>query len=270
MSTASQAAALLYERGLERPVDLALMLGTGLGGIADGLHDPLVIPYEDLPGFPQSTVSGHAGRLVIGTHAGKHIACLQGRAHYYETGDAAAMAVPIETMGLIGAKHLLLTCAAGSVNAEIPPGALACVTDHINFSGRNPLIGLATEDRFVNLNAAYDPELATALEKAAAALNIALYPGVYMWFSGPSFETPAEIKMARLLGADLIGMSIVPEVILARRLGLHVAAIAAVTNFGAGFSGGDPTHAETKEVAAEAGAALKRLILYFIESRIEF
>jgi purine-nucleoside phosphorylase len=264
-ASAKTAVEILHARGLAHPIDLGLVLGTGLGGIASLLDAPLIVPYADLPGFPQSTVSGHAGQLVIGKRQGKTLACLQGRAHFYETGDPAAMAAPLETLAALGAQILIVTCAAGSVSPDLKPGMIALIADHINFSGTNPLIGLASDDRFVSLVNAYDSALLSRFEKAARDAQVPLRHGVYMWFSGPSFETAAEIRMARLLGADLVGMSMVPEVILARRLGLHVTALATITNFGTGFSGGAPTHDETKQVAASTVETLKNLILHFLD-----
>jgi purine-nucleoside phosphorylase len=190
-----------------------------------------------------------------------------GRAHYYETGDPRAMAAPLETLALLGTHSLLLTAAAGSLKADFFPGTLALVTDHINFSVQNPLIGLASDGGFVSLTETYDQRLMKRLKRATIRGGVTLHEGVYMWFSGPSFETPAEIRMARILGADLVGMSIVPEAILARRLGLRVAAVSVITNFGAGFSGGNPSHTQTKEVAMQGAIALRRLVRAFLKTK---
>ncbi len=268
MEQSEEAAAVLAERGVTGPVEIAVVLGTGLGNIAEALENPVAVPYADLPGFPAGGVSGHAGRLVVGTWEGARLAALQGRTHYYETGDAAAMRVPLETLRHLGVRSLLLTNAAGSLHPDWYPGSLALVSDHINFSGANPLIGTSGDDRFVSLADAYDRHLRARLRRAAAQAGIAApREGVYMWFSGPSFETPAEVKLAKLLGADLVGMSTVPEVILARRLGLRVAAISTITNFATGIGGGNPSHAETKDVALGASIALRRLLRAFLRAR---
>lgn len=260
--------ARLAERGIAGPVETAVVLGTGLGPVADALEGAVAVPYADLAGFPAAGVSGHGGRLVVGTWEGARVAVLQGRAHYYETGDPAAMRVPLETLARLGARNLVLTNAAGSLHADWYPGSLALVSDHINFSGLNPLIGPGGDDRFVGLADAYDRHLRARLKRAAVQAGVtALREGVYMWFSGPSFETPAEVKMAKVLGADLVGMSTVPEVILARRLGLRVAALSLITNFATGVGGGNPSHGETKDVALGGSLALKRLLRAFLRAR---
>lgn len=267
------AAEALAARGVG-PVDLAVVLGTGLGKIAEDLESPLAIPYDDIPGFPASgggrAVSGHARTLIYGQADGRRILILQGRAHYYETGDAAAMRVPIGALSQliipsgIAPPPLILTNAAGSTRADVKPGALSLITDHVNLNGPNPLIGEAGDARFVSMTDAYDGKLRARLKVAAHHAGIALHEGVYMWFTGPSFETPAEIRMARALGADLVGMSTVPEVVLARRFGLRVAAISTVTNLAAGIQGASPSHEETRSVAGGAAAALRRVLRAFI------
>lgn len=239
---------------------LALVLGSGLGGLVDAVEDAVRIPYAELSGFPQSGVTGHAGEIVAGRLAGLPVAMLSGRAHYYEHGDAAAMRTVLETLQGIGVTHLILTNAAGSLRAEMAPGALMLLSDHINFAGANPLIGETSERRFVGMSAAYDAGLRAALERAAEALGEPLHKGVYMWFSGPSFETPAEIRMARTLGADAVGMSTVPEVILARFLGLRVAACSVITNLAAGMAAGELSHDETKDMAPVGGRRLAAVL----------
>ncbi len=260
--------ALLSERGIAPPVEIAIVLGTGLGPVADALEGAIAVPYADLAGFPAANVSGHGGRLVVGTWEGVRVAVLQGRAHFYEKGDPAAMLVPLETLARLGTRQIILTNSAGSLHADWYPGSLALISDHINISGANPLIGSTGDDRFVGLADAYDRHLRVRLKRAAVQAGVtALREGVYMWFSGPSFETPAEVKMAKLLGADLVGMSTVPEVILARRLGLRVAALSLITNFGTGIGGGNPSHGETKDVALGGSLALKRLLRAFLRAR---
>ena len=263
------AVAALKARGVEAPVTTAIVLGTGLGALADAAENAVAVPFSELPDFPTSGVSGHAGRLVVGTLEGQRVALLQGRAHYYETGDAAAMAAPIATLAALGVRILLLTNSAGSLRNAWHPGSIAVISDHINLSGRNPLIGDTSDARFVSMTEAYDRRLRERLHKAAASVGVKTQEGVYMWFSGPSFETPAEVRMARLLGADLVGMSTVPEAIIARRLGLRVAALSVVTNLGAGIDGADPSHAETKDVALTGAISLRKVARAFLRLRDE-
>ena len=256
----------LRAHGIHGPIGTAIVLGTGLGPLADEAQNAIAVPFSALPGFPHSGVSGHAARLVVGTVAGLRVAMLQGRAHYYERGDPRAMAVPLETLAALGVHTLVLTNACGGLREDWPPGSLVALNDHINYSGMDPLIGVTADTRFVSMTNAYDPRLRARMLQAAQIAGVKLQEGVYMWFSGPSFETPAEIRMARVLGADLVGMSTVPEVILARHLGLRVAAVSLVTNFGAGMHGSSPSHGETKEVAARGGEALKALIREFLRT----
>jgi purine-nucleoside phosphorylase len=261
---ADAAIAALKAKGVGSLPPLAIVLGSGLGPFADEASDAVAISYVDIPGFPVPSVEGHAGRLVVGAVEGRRVALFQGRGHYYERGDANAMRVAIDTFRGLGGETLLLTNAAGGLNKEWVPPALVSIRDHINFAGANPLIGYPGQDRFVPLTQAYDLGLIADLHEAARASDVELQDGVYMWFSGPSFETPAEIRAARVLGADLVGMSTVPEVILARRAGLRCAAVSVVTNYAAGLAGGDPSHEETQEVAAKAADAFKRLLRAFI------
>ncbi|MDP9838535.1 purine-nucleoside phosphorylase [Neorhizobium huautlense] len=238
----------------------AIVLGSGLGPIVNEVTDPIRIPYGDLAGFPKGGVSGHAGELVAGYLGREPVIMLSGRTHYYEHGDANAMRAPIEILAGLGVQALILTNSAGSVREDMPPGSVMQITDHINYSGMNPLIGEASDRRFVGLTNAYDVELAEAMRNAAIRRGVPLFSGVYMWFSGPSFETPAEIRMARVLGADAVGMSTVPEVILARYFGLKVAAASVVTNFAAGMTGAELSHDETKDMAPIGGARLASIL----------
>lgn len=251
---------LLVERLNGLMPRIAIVLGSGLGSLVDEVTDAIRIPYSELPGFPVSAVSGHAGTLVAGYLGQEPVIMLAGRVHFYEHGDAGAMRVPIETLMGLGVKALILTNAAGSLRGDMPPGSVMQITDHINFSGRNPLIGEPSDSRFVGMTSAYDAVLAQAIRDAAAAEGVPLSQGVYMWFSGPSFETPAEIRMARVLGADAVGMSTVPEVILARFYGLRVAAASVITNFGAGMTGGELSHEETKDMAPIGGKRLATIL----------
>lgn len=244
--------------GADAPV-YGLVLGSGLGHLADEI-DGVSIDYSDLPGFPHAGVSGHNPKLVIGTLENTRVAVFGGRAHYYESGRGDAMRLPLEVLKALGAENLILTNAAGSMRADIPPGDLMLLSDHINFSGLNPLIGEPSDARFVPMMDAYDPLLRAALSAAATAEGIDLEDGVYAWYSGPSFETPAEIKAIRTLGADAVGMSTVPEVILARFLDLKVAAISTITNMAAGLSDEAISHEHTKAMAPLGAAKLERIL----------
>lgn len=259
-----EAAAALRQHGIEGPIDCAFVLGTGLGGFVDEITEKVVVPFSAVPGFPWGHVSGHARQICHGRLQGRTVLALQGRAHFYETGDAGAMRVPIGMLTALGSPPLVLTNAAGSLRPEMGPGSLALISDHINLNAPNPLIGDVGDGRFVPMVDAYDPGLRARLRRAAEISRVPLGEGVYMWFSGPSFETPAEIRMAGTLGADLVGMSTVPEVILARRYGLRVAAVSAVTNMAAGLHGGAPSHDETKTVAAQAASGLRALLHAFL------
>lgn len=239
---------------------IAMVLGSGLGDFAKEVDDAISIPYTDLPGFPRGGVSGHAGAIVAGYVAGIPVLVLAGRVHYYEHGEAGAMRPLLETLSGFGITHLLLTNAAGSVREDMPPGSVMIIEDHINFSGSNPLFGEPTDKRFVGLTNAYDEGMRKALEAAAVKAGVDIKKGVYMWFSGPSFETPAEIRMARIIGADAVGMSTVPEVILARFLDMKVAACSVVTNYAAGMTGQELSHHETKEMAPLGGKRLAEII----------
>lgn len=248
-------------------IDAALVLGSGLSGLGEALTDKVSIPYAGLEGFPATGgVSGHGRELLIGTMGGKRLAILTGREHYYEHGNPNAMRPAIETMVELGAKTLLLTNSAGSLDAANGPGELMLIADHINYNGLNPLIGEPTDRRFVNMVNAYDPALREATAAIADRLGIALKQGVYLWYSGPSFETPAEIQMAIRLGADAVGMSTVPEVIVARMLGLRVWACSSITNMGAGLSSENISHEHTKTMAVTGAEKLKRLIPALVEA----
>ena len=228
-------ATLIRARAGAAPVKLGLILGSGLGHLASAVQG-VAIPYADLPGFPHIGVSGHNPTLVIGDLEGVRVAIFGAREHYYENGTPAAMRLPLTVLRALGAEMLIATNAAGSLRADIAPGDLMLLGDHINFSGLNPLIGEKTDARFVPMTAAHDSQIRAALQAAAEAEGIPLPEGVYVWYSGPSFETPAEIRAIKILGGDAVGMSTVPEVILARFLGLRVAAISTITNMAAGLS----------------------------------
>lgn len=251
-------------------VDVGIVLGSGLSSIADKVTDRTVISYDELEGFPghgrkSGGVSGHGKDLVIGAMGGKRVAILTGREHYYEHGNAAAMRPAIETLAELGARTLLLTNSAGSLDPDVEPGDLMLLSDHINYAGMNPLIGEPTDRRFVNMVDCYDPDLRAKSQDIAKRLGFALKQGIYLWYSGPSFETVAEIQMAIRLGANAVGMSTVPEVIIARMLGLKAWACSSVTNMGAGLRDEEISHAQTKRMAVAGAEKLQRLIPQLVE-----
>ncbi|PWK60852.1 purine-nucleoside phosphorylase [Roseicyclus mahoneyensis] len=256
---AEDLATLIRDRAGSAPPAYGMVLGSGLGHIADQV-DGVAIDYADLPGFPHAGVSGHNPKLVIGDLEGTRVAIFGGRAHYYESGRGDVMRLPLEVLKALGGERLILTNAAGSMHPDLDPGDLMLLSDHINFSGLNPLIGEKTDARFVPMTQAHDPGLRAALKAAAKAEDIPLMEGVYAWYSGPSFETPAEIRAIRTLGADAVGMSTVPEVILARFLGLRVAAISTITNKAAGLSDEQISHEHTKAMAPMGAAKLERIL----------
>jgi xanthosine phosphorylase len=261
------AAGLLVERaGLEPRV--GVVLGSGLGAVADAVQDPVEIGYEELPGFPRPTVEGHGDKVVAGRIGHVPVAVLQGRAHLYEGVDHDLVRAPVRALRAAGAEVLVLTNAAGSLRPELGPGRLMLISDHINMSGVNVLTGPNAGElgeRFTSLRDAYDPALRDALRSAAGDLGIDLAEGVYLAVSGPTFETPAEIRAFRTLGADAVGMSTVHETIVARHGGLRVAAVSAITNFAEGMSDEPVRHEQTLRDAARAAADLAPLITRFVE-----
>ncbi len=240
---------------------VAVVLGSGLGGFAEEVESAAIVPYGDLGGFPPTTVGSHAGRLVLGKIGPTPVAVLQGRAHYYERGRADEMKPVIRAMAELGCETLLQTNAAGSLRHDMPPGALMAITDHINFTGVNPLFGETGNNRFVDMADAYDPGLRSALVAAGEGV----LEGTYIWFCGPSFETPAEIRAAGVLGADAVGMSTAPETILARHLGLKVMGLSVMTNYAAGMVAGGIGHEQTITVANAASHDVRRLLRRFLE-----
>ncbi|NJM81336.1 MAG: purine-nucleoside phosphorylase [Tabrizicola sp.] len=264
MTDAATLTSLIQARAGAEPVRLGLILGSGLGHLGRAVTGT-AIPYADLPGFPHSAVSGHTPMLTIGDLEGVRVAVFGAREHYYERGNPAAMRLPLAVLKALGGDSVIVTNAAGSLTADIGPGDLMLLSDHINYNGLNPLIGEPTDARFVPMTAAHDPELRQGLRAAALALGLPLPEGVYCWYSGPSFETPAEIRMLRLLGADAVGMSTVPEVILARFLGLRVAAISSITNMAAGLSDERIGHDHTKAMAPVGAAKLERILRHFLQ-----
>lgn len=265
MSKSVELARLIQDRAGAEPPEFGLVLGSGLGHLAAEVPG-VAIPYSDLPGFPHAGVSGHVPVLRIGEIAGRRVAIFGGRAHYYESGRADAMRLPLEVLKALGCEKLILTNAAGSLRPEMPPGSLMMLSDHIAFAGTNPLIGEPSDARFVPMTTAHDTDIRAGLAEAAEAEGIDLPEGVYCWFSGPSFETPAEIRAARILGADAVGMSTVPEIILARFLGLRAAAISVITNMGAGLSDESISHDHTKAMAPIGATKLERILRRYLGS----
>lgn len=243
---------------------IAVVLGTGLGDFAAEVKTVATIPYAELPDFPQTSVHGHAGKLLLGHVGSTPVAVMQGRAHYYENGKVDVMAGAIRTLAAMGCETLLQTNAAGSLRMDMPPGSLMAISDHINFTGVNPLFG-TVQGRFVDMNGAYDPELLKKLLAVAKGEDVLCHEGVYIWFSGPSFETPAEIRAARVLGADAVGMSTAPETILARHAGLKVVGLSLMTNYAAGMGGDTLGHEQTLAVAREASGKVCRVLRAFVE-----
>ncbi len=254
---------LIREKAGDAPIAVGLILGSGLGHLA-GAVKGVSIPYVDLPGFPHVGVSGHTPMLVIGDLEGQRVAVLGAREHYYENGNPSAMRLPIGVLKALGAHSLIATNAAGSMRADIPAGDLMLLSDHINFSGLNPLIGEKTDARFVPMTTAHDPDIRAGLKRAAEDEGMALAEGIYAWYSGPSFETPAEIRAIRILGGDAVGMSTVPEVILARFFGLKVAAISTITNMAAGMSSENISHEHTKAMAPLGAAKLEKILRRYL------
>jgi purine-nucleoside phosphorylase len=253
-------AALIRERsGADLP-RIALLLGSGWSGVADAVTDGVDIAYRELPAFPVLGVGGHAGVLRIGTLGGRRVVVLSGRKHAYEPGDAAVMKGAVRTLAALGCRVLLQTNAAGSLAATMRPGALMLVTDHLNIVQRSPLFDEPADGRFVSMADAYDPALCTQARASAARIDTPLHEGVYAWVMGPQFETPAEIRMLQLLGAQAVGMSTVPETILARHAGLRVLALSMITNMACGLSDEALSHAHTLDTAAQVGAQAARLV----------
>jgi purine-nucleoside phosphorylase len=263
----TKAADQIRRRFGARPFETAIILGSSLDSVASAVTATGSIPYRELDGFPLPKISGHAGALMAGEIGRSNILVLRGRSHPYETGNAAVMRPVMETLAALGVKMVIITNAAGSLATHVRPGRIMLITDHINLSGMNPLIGETGDAGFVAMTGAYDAELAQDFREAAQRTGVDLAQGTYVWFSGPSFETPAEIRMARQCGGDAVGMSTVPEVILARRFGLRVSGLSVITNLGAGIEGASPSHDETKAAGAEASGEVARLLQAFFEER---
>ena len=243
--------------------EIAVILGSGLGGYVEALEDARSISYEDIPGFPVSTVPGHAGRWWVGTLHGKRVYMMQGRFHSYEGYDQQTVTLPIRVMSKLGVKTLVVTNASGGVNTSFEPGDLMLIEDFINLSGKNPLTGPNLDEfgpRFPDMCHAYDVELKKLTVKVAGELGIKLQQGVYCWMNGPTFESPAEIRMARVLGADAVGMSTVPETIVARHCGMSVLGLSCITNMAAGILDQPLNHEEVMETGNRVKDTFRALI----------
>jgi purine-nucleoside phosphorylase len=246
---------------------LGIVLGSGLGGLADSMSETVAIPFADLPGWPAASAPGHAGTLLLGQLEGMPVVCLRGRLHMYEGHSERLVVEPVLLMGRLGARQVLITNAAGGVNVDYPAGTLMLISDHLNLTGRSPLSGPnddAIGPRFPDLVDAYSPRLRTLMRSAAADEGIHVEEGVYAGLIGPTYETPAEVRMLRALGADAVGMSTVLEAIVARWAGLEVVGVSLVTNPGAGVTGEPLTHEEVLEAAAEAGPRFTSLVRRFV------
>lgn len=257
----NETATYIQSKGVKE-IDFGLILGSGLGELADEITSPIVIPYGEIPNFPVSTVIGHAGQLVYGELAGKKVLAMQGRFHYYEGHSMQTVTFPVRVMNALGAHSMVVTNAAGGVNTSFVPGNLMLITDQINFVGNNPLMGENDENlgpRFPDMSEAYDKAYGKVAREVASSLKINLQQGVYMGFSGPTYETPAEIRMSRMMGADAVGMSTVPEVIVARHMGMRVLGISCITNLAAGMQS-NLNHAEVVETTERVKEDFKSLV----------
>ncbi len=265
MSSHQGAVAEVRSRAPHARPRVAVVLGSGWGGLTDHVRDATRIPYAQLQGFPSASVSGHTGELVLGHIGERQVAVLSGRKHAYEEGDVKAMRIPLLALQALGCGILVQTNAAGSLDARMGPGSLMLVRDHINLPQLSPLVGEAGAARFVDMVDAYDPKLCDAALAVARRSNMELHQGVYLWCLGPQFETPAEIRMFRQMGADAVGMSTVPETILARRAGMRVVAFSLITNMAAGLSDQKISHAHTLEQAARVKERAGKLLAHVIE-----
>ena len=265
-SKAREATTYIEEQGVEK-VEVGLILGSGLGELADEIENPIIIPYEEIPSFPVSTVEGHAGQLVYGMLGGKHVLALQGRFHYYEGYSMDEVTFPVRVMSMLGTDSIIVTNAAGGVNTNFTPGDLMLITDHINSFGTNPLIGPNDDKfgpRFPDLTEAYDLDYQKLVKDVATDLNLSLQEGVYYGTTGPTYETPAEVRMIQTVGGDAVGMSTVPEVIVARHAGMRVVGISCISNLAAGM-GEELNHEDVIAVTTKIRSSFKQLIVNVLQ-----
>ena len=263
---------ILNEKLSGRKPEIGIVLGSGLGSFAEKLEDSIYINYQDIPGFPVSTVSGHNGRFVVGKLFGHEVIVMQGRVHYYEGYSMKKVVLPVRLMCMIGIKQLILTNAAGGINLNFKPGTLMAITDQITTFVPSPLIGPNIEDlgvRFPDMSEVYDRTFVGIIEKAAEELGIDLKKGIYLQTTGPQYETPAEIRMFRKLGADAVGMSTTVEAVAARHAGVKVAGISCITNMAAGISGEPLSHEEVKETADRVKDEFEKLLLLSVKKYFE-
>ena len=259
------AAAIRSRTGDDEP-SIGLILGSGLGGLSRSISQSTRLPFAEIPGFPAATVAGHDGALIVGQLGGQRVAALSGRFHMYEGHPAALAAFPVRVLHALGARVLFVSNAAGGISPRLAVGDLMMISDHLNLMGANPLVGGAEdgEVRFPDMTDAYDPGLRRSLRTTAEKLGIPLREGVYAGLLGPSYETPAEVKMLRGLGADAVGMSTVPEVIVARALGMRVAGVSCITNAAAGVTGAALSHTEVLETTTRVGVKFQALVTEFV------
>jgi purine-nucleoside phosphorylase len=250
---------------IDEPV-LAIVLGSGLGGLTTRIENPATIAFGEIPGFSAATVAGHAGRLIVGRLAERPIVALAGRFHMYEGHPAEQAGFPIRVVHALGARTLFVSNAAGGINSELSPGDLMIVTDHLNLMFRNPLVGalVAGDLRFPDMSEPYDRTLAALLREQGSSLGITMREGVYCGLLGPTYETPAEVRMLRVLGADAVGMSTVPEVVVARAMGMRVAGVSCITNLASGVSPTPLSHAEVIETTTRIGSQFETLVERFV------
>ena len=265
-ASAQESAEAIRARIGERSPVVGIVLGSGLGGLADKIENAVRIPYRDVPRFPVPKALGHAGMLVCGSLGGKEVVAMAGRFHAYEGHTPVLSAFPVRVMNSLGVRTLFVSNAAGGVNEKFAAGDLMIISDHLNLMWTNPLIGAQQpgEERFTDMSAAYDPALREILRKAAEKTGVELREGVYAALLGPSYETPAEVRMLRGLGADAVGMSTVPEVLVARALGIRVAGISAITNAASGVTETAVSHAEVLDVGRQIASKFEALVTEFV------
>ena len=262
----SYCADIIREKSSDFNPQVGLILGSGLGSFADCVKIVSKTSFEDLPGFPKAGVGGHAGQLILGLVGNTKVAVLQGRSHYYEEGKADAMSVSIRTLKELGCESLVITNAAGTINKDVSPGDIMLITDHINMTGVSPLFGNTGPERFVDMSNAYNTDLSNIMREAANTNGLKLHEGVYAWCCGPQFETPAEINVLKILGADAVGMSTVPEVIIARHSQIPICALSIITNYAAGSSTSSLSHDQTIRVAKLAEDSVKDVLVLYLNS----